>query len=296
MGTDIHMSAEVKNEKGEWEFVPGPIIDCWSCDGTGFATRWEARTRVPWINDDGTRKPCGWCTNDGTTPEYEGDTGEYYRQRYVQPGKTRDRWYSDRNYMVFALLGNVRNGSGFAGVKTHDPIEPISDNRGIPDDATPETLAVLSDEHSGTWCTLAEVMEYNYNQPIHQHGVISLAQYADCKRTGKNPDSWSGGISGRGIQVITPMAADAILIERGTPSKALPAGLQSGSAITREDAGMDMLMSPVEARQAGVTEYYVQASWMDNLLEYTTAFRERIKLLAAEVGERECRLVYDFDS
>jgi len=40
------------------------------------------------------------------------------------------RWYD-----LFAILGNVRNGRGFAGVVTGSGFVPISDCRGIPEDA-----------------------------------------------------------------------------------------------------------------------------------------------------------------
>ncbi len=298
MGTDIHMSAEVRNsETGAWEFLPGPVIECWSCDGTGFATRWEERKRVPWINDDGTRKPCGWCTNDGMTPEYEGDTGEYYRERYVEPGKTRDHWYSDRNYVMFAILGNVRNGSGFAGVETFVPLPSISDGRGIPDDATPETLQILSDEHSGTWCTLDEVDAYDWDQDIQQSGIIGLDVYAQLREGNKSPDSWSGGISGQGIVTVTMQAADALLAQQ--PAAALTAGGDGGAlksdANIRGGAPADMLFGG-GGMNIGGTRYYVKYRWVEKLDESTAGFRKRMELLHAAVGDRECRLVYDFDS
>ena len=40
----------------------------------------------------------------------------------------------DRHYALFAWLGNVRNGFGFAGIKTHEPLKPLSDRRGLPAD------------------------------------------------------------------------------------------------------------------------------------------------------------------
>jgi len=53
----------------------------------------------------------------------------------------RDNWRTvacdvgdDRNYDTFAVYANVRNGHGFAGVKTGEAWEPISEPRGFPDD------------------------------------------------------------------------------------------------------------------------------------------------------------------
>ena len=45
-------------------------------------------------------------------------------------------WDGDRQYLLFAWLANVRNGHGFAGVYTHEPIVPLSDRIGFPEDFT----------------------------------------------------------------------------------------------------------------------------------------------------------------
>jgi len=275
MGTDIHLAAEVRNDEDEWEFVPGPIIDCVMCDGTGMKSSWDngLKTHSP-------TEKCMWCC---TTPDDEEDLfdREYTLRRYVGPGKRRDNWYSDRNYVVFAILGNVRNGHGFAGVYTHDPIPFISSDRGIPDDATPQALAELSGDHSPTWCTLAEIMDYPWRAPIHRGGVITIQEYARVRGTGAPPNSWSGGISGQGIVTVTPPAADAILARYPL---ALTTGQNSPSPF-HDDS------EPING-----TRYYVNYEWDDTLADTTQHFLDRMKMLAMEVGEHECRLIMDFDS
>lgn len=88
------------------------------------------------------------------------------------------RWFTvptslsrDRNYMSFAVMADVRNGHGFAGVYTHDPIVPISEPRGIPEDSPLMTLMVnrfinyyidLGD-HSYSWLTLKEMESFDLN-------------------------------------------------------------------------------------------------------------------------------------
>lgn len=52
----------------------------------------------------------------------------------------KDPLYVGRNYDLFAILADVRNGSGFAGCDTGDGYEPISMPRGLPSDASPEVL------------------------------------------------------------------------------------------------------------------------------------------------------------
>jgi hypothetical protein len=266
MGTDIHMAAEVAvfNDEGEqtgWEFVPGPVIDCWACDGTAIRMRWENRQRVS------TGEPCGYCTKEPVLPSSadEDDLWEYEYEmaRYVGPGKRRDTWYSDRNYRVFAALADVRNGSGFAGVYTHDPIVPISQPRGLPDGVTPETLNVLSDEHSQTWLGLDEVLSYDWGQPMWCGGVVDLDQYKVYVQTG-SPDSWSGFVSGQSVKHIDTDEANRLIA-----------------------AGEGTAQHP---------HTFVNIRWADKLDDSAEHFLDRMKMLAMTVGERKCRLVFDFDS
>jgi hypothetical protein len=98
----------------------------------------------------------------------------------------------DRNYRAFAILANVRNGYTFAGFDTGDPVIPISDPRGLPDDMSKELRALLDSEeeeldwhfneeqeqiwlgdHSFSWVTLQELMDYDLDQPVTLHGMVS---------------------------------------------------------------------------------------------------------------------------
>lgn len=52
-------------------------------------------------------------------------------------------WDQDRHYFLFAWLADVRNGFGFAGVRTHEPIKPIlAERRGLPGD-----FEVMDEDH-----------------------------------------------------------------------------------------------------------------------------------------------------
>lgn len=67
------------------------------------------------------------------------------------------RWFSDRNYPLFAVLANVRNGRG---------IQPISHPRGLPDDVAFFAKAGAAewdtDGHSHSWLMLGEVTGYRW--------------------------------------------------------------------------------------------------------------------------------------
>lgn len=70
----------------------------------------------------------------------------------------------DRNYWAFAVLADVRNGIGFAGIKTGSPVTPIAPPRGLPDDRA-EIAGDLGD-HSYSWVTLAELRSVDLDQQV----------------------------------------------------------------------------------------------------------------------------------
>ena len=95
MGCDIHLIAEVRNGNGTWHLVPNFDRPCDRCEATGHYP-------------DG--RACYRCKGEGHLV---------------------DDHYSDRSYDVFAMLADVRNGSGFAGVVTGEGFLPLA-LRGYP--------------------------------------------------------------------------------------------------------------------------------------------------------------------
>lgn len=77
----------------------------------------------------------------------------------------------NRHYQLFAVLAGVRNGHGFASISTGDPVTPISEPRGIPDDFTGD----LGD-HSFSWLTDEEMLAYEFPRVTHR-GVITREQF-----------------------------------------------------------------------------------------------------------------------
>lgn len=118
---------------------------------------------------------------------------------------------SGRNYRVFAMLAGVRNGFGFAGVKTHEPLIPISEPRGLPSDLGlsfwPKVENCEDDfgGHSFSWLTLSEIRDWPYwDAPLAMTGVLERAEYERMQKTGgAEPEAWSGGVSGPGVIITT---------------------------------------------------------------------------------------------
>ncbi len=130
------------------------------------------------------------------------------------------RWCSDRNYVLFAALADVRNGFGFAGCSIFEPLKPITRKRGFPKgfilDAEPEDEEAAEDfcapqahgvwmgDHSHTWCTLEDALSYDWDQLLTTTGTVNREQYAQWKATGR-PKSWCGGAWGPGVETV-PLA------------------------------------------------------------------------------------------
>jgi hypothetical protein len=112
MGTDIHLWVEKKNADNTWSFAQLEPWDCDWCGGTGAGNEWR---------EGATPAPCYWCA-----------------------GQKKVNRYSSRNYDLFAMLAGVRNGRGFAGIKTGDGFIPISEPRGWPADLSPELNAIIN--------------------------------------------------------------------------------------------------------------------------------------------------------
>lgn len=182
MGCDIHLKIQFR-ENGKWEYGDA-VID-----------------QEP--KDDWTKK---FCSNREGQWTVAGELG-------------------NRNYLRFAILANVRNGHGFAGVFTHEPLEPIAEPRGLPKDleTPPYERPQYMDEfykehpehddeeeefwfgdHSFSWVTLREMMDYDYDHELQEGGIVDIGTYKAWKESGNpQPEGWSGGVWG-GKTVVSP--------------------------------------------------------------------------------------------
>jgi len=142
-----------------------------------------------------------WVSADTWYPD--NDQGTDYMSLYLWgEGLTRlaGPMFTSRNYGLFAMLANVRNGFGFAGVDTGDALFPIFDIRDIPDDASYEVRNAYerwdAGGHSATHMTVQELMEYDWTQVMRKRGFVGKKEFARFKLTGK-PESWCGGTTAK---------------------------------------------------------------------------------------------------
>lgn len=189
MGTDIHPAVEIRRN-GIWRYH-------------------RPKTECPYYYD------YDYVAN----PKFERDKPETYPASFRQQkldsdgNRIRSKWdrcktrlpeyFSSRNYLKFAILADVRNGYGFAGVKTFDPLPSIAPARGEPADITSEARAKLSNEHSPTWVNLGELMDWpHWDGKLVHEGVVDEYTFLRSLITGEDPQSWSSSISGQNI--VTP--------------------------------------------------------------------------------------------
>src|SRR3990167_8545130 len=179
MGCDIHLAVEVR-KGGKWERRLPPT---------------EARD--PWLVKSASENP-----------------GDRWRE-----ARAERTWYDHRNYDCFAILANVRNGFGVAGIATGGGFTPISAPRGLPPDMSPEVARldyshpehdedsddVSLGEHSRSWLTLAELLACDWTRVTTKRGYISLAQFAERVANGvtKPPVEYAGDIYGARIKTLS---------------------------------------------------------------------------------------------
>ncbi|QEA27078.1 hypothetical protein FGL91_00040 [Microbacterium sp. CBA3102] len=181
----------------------------------------------------------------------------------------------ERNYDLFALLANVRNGYGFAGIKRGDPIAPLALPRGVPEDASFAWLAEVDqwdvDMHSHSYFTLAELLQFDaegrFDQPMRRTGAISAEQYEEIKRAGVKPTTWSGSVSGFGIQTLSVEEYEA-----GKRAEITPEDLENAASWKRRGNEVGDVLT----RQP---QTYVQYVWEDSLSESVKELRSAIEAL-----------------
>lgn len=175
MGCDIHLITQAR-ETAESPWSPVKVdYRCPDCEGTG---------KVEHKNPEYTR--CIDCRGTG-----------------------KARGYDRRNYDMFAQLADVRNGRGFAGIKTGEGFIPISKPRGLPEGYAPPDVddeELWLGDHSHSWLTLAELLAYDIERCTTHQGVLSKAEWEAWDRKGP-PRGWCGDVMGPGVRIVSDEVA-----------------------------------------------------------------------------------------
>ena len=261
MGTDIHLIVEQKRN-GKWKRVDPPA----------------SYPRDPWV-----LKQIKEYEERQTDAERADPNGMY---AYYIEKRDRD-WYSHRNYRVFSILADVRNGHGFAGVKTGEGFVPISQPKGLP----PDCSCYNGDDndpkngrepfgfgyHSFSWLTVKELLDYDWQQIANNCGVISWEEFVKRQETGftGEPNGWSGSIGGGGIVTLEEAEAK----KEYESEKALKAVIKDAIIDTK-------------------TKRFVRVWWKLTYSEATCGFDKNVvsHLAALDDNMENVRIVFGFDS
>lgn len=178
--------------------------------------------------------------------------------------------YDNRNYALFAILADVRNGYGFAGIKTGEGYKSIDLPRGIPFDScnTVQDYFGQGWMHSESHVYLNELVNYNWNQTTTRYGVVSEKEYKNWVVNKGRPERFCGSVGGSNIKNISLEEMDLLV----------------GGYVEREKD----------------KQYYTQVSWEESYKESAGDFSEDCipKLVALSDSEdfSDIRIVFGFDS
>jgi len=181
-----------------------------------------------------------------------------------------------RNYNLFAIMADVRNGYGFAGCVTGKAVEPISKPKGLPDGYDDEECY----GHSASYLSGKEIADYidkNKTTLKTHQGIMSIETYIQWKQSDDvEPNSYCGGITG--VEVVDEDNLSEIL-------KGLGYNL------------LDVLNDQKNVDIKASREIYVKATWTTNLFYTTPELIEMLNDMKVKSDDLErVRVVFWFDS
>lgn len=211
-----------------------------------------------------------------------------YFGRWEDEKKMTAKLPINRDYDLFAILANVRNGHGFAGVKTGDGFDSITGTdtvplRGVPEDISEEAEAVLSGEHSPTWVTLSEILAFDWTRSTTHCGVVTAVEFEEWDRMKEwrpGPLSWCGDVTGPSVRKVSNEAMRDFIAKQF-----------NGKSGADREAAIDVLRK---------SNLYTSIQWLESYTHSALQMWEVILppmlKLAKQYGNDGVRLVMDFDS
>lgn len=228
---------------------------------------------------------------------------EAFKSLWRDDAKTAEPW-DGRNYDLFSILADVRNGYGFAGVPTGEGFIPIAPPKGTPDDCDPLTREFMEsydcDGHSHSWHALHDLRQCDWDgQSTVRYGVVSAEVFEHCREQGTTPDSWSGGISGPGIVTFSEEGYERWKAEGcGDVGIETPEGSLINSELGHAPDSTGVIERP---RHAGAIKPYVRMRWTVTYRQAAgEAWFRTLDQLAAMVPDggtdEDVRIVFFFDN
>jgi len=200
-------------------------------------------------------------------------------------------WEQSRHYMLFAWLGDVRNGFGFGSTPTHAMIQPLSSSRGLPEDF--EILTEGEDEDGN---------EYTEESPYHMlSSAECLAKFWQeyykivnkepclAKWMGSHSYSWVTSQEILGTELPRVLKTGVIELEQFNKWD----GVSEPDTWCGGISGMNVHVAHSPSEVTPLTTH-VQVEWFKEMHEELSYFIDEIKRLVELHGD--LRVVFGFDS
>lgn len=216
-----------------------------------------------------------------------------------------DAAYGARNYNVFAVLANVRNGYGFAGIDTGDGFKVIAEPRGLPEDISDGVLEEAEDHggHDESWLLLSEVLDFDWTQTTKHRGWVNGTEVLRMLLADeKEPYTYCGGVSGRDIQHVSRSQILERINSLGPPPKKVKQWLLANKE--RSFVTPNELEPEVWKFLEPLTQVYTQLEWPNTYEESCASFLKWARGLVdwrnnpagMRYAPNELRFVFWFDS
>jgi len=211
----------------------------------------EKRIDGEWTEIDPGREPCWWCSDPGTKGTGTKDSCCWCRGS----GDQRREWFDGRNYPLFGILAGVRDYS----------VDPISEPRGLPDDLSSGT-GLSGADHSYSWFSLREILDYDWEQAYTYNRVVDPANYVVWKH-------------------------------QGTPKKSCSRAVGAIMGVVSHAEMEKVIKDPSNFEEFPETRYYTEVTWTKTYREVAKYFFEDCINKLVELGDPEdIRIIFGFDS
>jgi hypothetical protein len=214
----------------------------------------------------------------------------------------------NRNYDLFAILADVRNGTGFAGVVTGKGFVPISEPRGFPLDMDPQSLGPRWKDMPGGDTEWYEV----YNPQTKQYEDAAPFDWESYKdrwlyrvASGDHSETWllaseifNYDLSQKTLQCGVMSEEDYKKYHETGELGTYSGGISGNKVITLEESQY-RAMEKGKRRRLPEIDYYIQCWWEISYEECIGYWVDELrgKLTAEGLTDFDkVRLVFNFDS
>lgn len=216
-------------------------------------------------------------------------TPNKYYKKYDDEPETTASLNIDRDYNLFSILANVRNGSHYYDMG--EEFNYISSERGLPKDITSKAeKTACTGDHSDTWVNLQEILDFDWSQVVTRRGVVDVVTFEEwdrCKEFWPVPKSYSGDVCGANIVHISEEEMRSYV--NGIMKQARGEEYTSNLEILKNDNAWN-----------SEKKRYTRVTWKQSYAECTkqiwTNLLPHMLPLGKKHGYNNVRLVMNFDS